>query len=585
MKKPQVISFIIFLALSITYSAHAQKGKKTDIFPKNNNAEKLARYAKEKAETYFIEGMKLYALKDYEESLEKFLKSEENDPKAASIKYQIAKVYFKLENIAKSKEYLSKALELEDTNQYFYDLQIQINFIEGNTNGVIATINKLINTVEDIGQDYYFDLASAHIQKADYKSALNVFQSIEEKFGFTDRLLDLQQRCYISLGEEDKAIELGEKLVEDFPENKEYLNAHIQMLTSLEKYEEAEKWLNIYSERFEVNGNWHLLIARIYDAQKKEQEFVKNAKIAFQDGSIPFDKKIHLVIKYLPYDGKQTYTSSVGKELTKIIYENHPEEAKASELYAEFLLFENSFKEARDIYLSSLKVDENNFNVWQKVIELDIELQAFDLLLDHTDQALIVYPNQPFFHLFNGLANQAKGDFDMAVDALEQAEMLSLDTDNLFKVQLYTQLGDAYQNVGEYEKSNKAYDQALKIDDNNAYVLNNYSYYLSLRNENLEKAREMGKKLISLVPNNPSYLDTYGWVLFMSELYAEARSYLEKAASASPNNSVIVEHYGDALYKLGEVDQAITQWQKAKQIGGNHSKDLDRKLAERKLID
>ena len=587
-KMPKIfaIIFLVFCGSIIAYAQEKPK-KKKDIFPKGkkDDAERIARYAKEKAESYFIEGMKFYSLKDYNEALDEFIKSEDADPKAASIKFQIAKTHYMLEDFEQSKKYLEKAISLDKSNPFFYDLQIDIYFLERNSTKIIETINSLIDNVENADKNYYFDLASAYIQTSDFKKALSVFQEIESEFGFSDRLIDLQQRCYISLGEEEKAIELGEELLKNSPQNQEYLNTHIQMLTSLKRFEEVEKWLKVYSENFDVTGEWHLLIARIYDAQGKEKEFTKHAEIAFADGSISFDQKIQLVVKYLPYGEKQADKISKGKKLTKIIYETHTEQQKACELYADFLLLENNLIEARDVYLQSLKINANNFNLWQKVVELDTQLGQYEALLDHTDQAIIMFPNQPYFYLFNGLGHQLTNDHEVAVAVLEQAQMLAIDADKTLKVQLYSQLGDVYQHIENFEKSNEAYENALRLDTHNIYVLNNYSYYLSERNENLEKAREMGKKLISLSPENPSYLDTYGWVLYMSELYAEARVYLEKAASVSSGTSVIIEHFGDVLYKLGEIDQAVIQWQKAKQLGGNHSKNLDRKLAERKLID
>ncbi|MDZ7695279.1 MAG: hypothetical protein U5K69_29885 [Balneolaceae bacterium] len=52
------------------------------------------------------------------------------------------------------------------------------------------------------------------------------------------------------------------------------------------------------------------------------------------------------------------------------------------------------------------------------------------------------------------------------------------------------------------------------LDPQNHNVLNNYAYYLSERDEQLEKAEKMALKAIEQVPDNPSYLDTVGWVYY-----------------------------------------------------------------------
>lgn len=60
----------------------------------------------------------------------------------------------------------------------------------------------------------------------------------------------------------------------------------------------------------------------------------------------------------------------------------------------------------------------------------------------------------------------------------------------------------------------KAYDHSLRYDPDNAMVLNNYAYFLSLEGRELEKALTMSSRAIALTDNNPTYLDTHAWVLF-----------------------------------------------------------------------
>lgn len=95
----------------------------------------------------------------------------------------------------------------------------------------------------------------------------------------------------------------------------------------------------------------------------------------------------------------------------------------------------------------------------------------------------------------------------------------------------------------------------------------------------------MGKFLVTLEPDNDTYLDTYGWVLFVNGDYKEAKEYLEKAASTSKSADVI-SHYGDVLFKLGQKEKAIEQWKKALELGGSeNSKLLERKIEAEKLVD
>ena len=143
-------------------------------------------------------------------------------------------------------------------------------------------------------------------------------------------------------------------------------------------------------------------------------------------------------------------------------------------------------------------------------------------------------------------------------------------------------LGDAYNGLKEYSLSDKAYEDALTADPNNSLILNNYSYYLAIRKENLDKAEKMSALLIKNNPTNASFLDTYAWVLFMKSNYREAKKVIEKAI-AGEATATHFEHYGDILFQLNDVNEAVAQWQKARALRGNNNEQLDKKIENRKL--
>ena len=84
-------------------------------------------------------------------------------------------------------------------------------------------------------------------------------------------------------------------------------------------------------------------------------------------------------------------------------------------------------------------------------------------------------------------------------------------------------------------------------------------------------------------PLNPTYLDTYGCILFEQVSYIMSNIYIEKAIEYEDEPSAdVYEHYGDVLFKTGEENKAIEQWKKARELGGD-SKTLKRKIRRGKL--
>ncbi len=151
-------------------------------------------------------------------------------------------------------------------------------------------------------------------------------------------------------------------------------------------------------------------------------------------------------------------------------------------------------------------------------------------------------------------------------------------------LEYYSNLGNAYNAIKNYVKSDKAFDDALKVNPDDASVLNNYAYFLSLRKEKLEKAEKFSRRSNELSPNNRSYIDTYGWILYQLGKYSEAEAWLSRAAKMGAKSAVLIEHYGDVLYKLGKTEEALTNWKEAKALGGG-SEFLDKKIADKKLND
>jgi tetratricopeptide (TPR) repeat protein len=259
-----------------------------------------------------------------------------------------------------------------------------------------------------------------------------------------------------------------------------------------------------------------------------------------------------------------------------------PKEAKSYAVAGDVQTLTNRKKDARDTYLKALRYDNSKFQIWQQVVLIDAELNQTDSLLIHTDRALELFPNQSSLWFYNGVANLLKKQPQKGVKALEYGRKLVVNNPELLG-QFDAQLGDAYHELKQYEKSDAAYEAALVSDPNNVGVLNNYSYFLSLRGEKLEKAKQMSGKVVKQFPDNDTYLDTYAWVLYKMKDYAGAKTSLERALLTTKDASVI-EHYGDVLYQLGEKDKAVAQWQRARKTGVA-SDLLERKLKDRKLYE
>lgn len=270
--------------------------------------------------------------------------------------------------------------------------------------------------------------------------------------------------------------------------------------------------------------------------------------------------------------------------LTKELIKQSPNEAKGYVVLGDLQMKKGEMATARDNYVKSTLYDKSVFEVWLAIVELDAKLNHIDSLAKHSEEAIEYFPNQSFFWYHNGFANFAKKDYQKAISSLEEARNLAVDNPELAK-HVNALMGDTYNELKKYAKSDEAYEAVLKTDPDYEHVLNNYSYYLSLRKDKLSRAVQLSSHLTDKFGDNATYLDTHAWVLYTMKEYQKSREFLERAIKQSTGVSgTIIEHYGDVLYQLGEKDKAIEQWKKARQMGEN-STNIDKKIQSGQLIE
>lgn len=89
------------------------------------------------------------------------------------------------------------------------------------------------------------------------------------------------------------------------------------------------------------------------------------------------------------------------------------------------------------------------------------------------------------------------------------------------------------------------YDRILEINPYHLMVLNNYAYHLATHKGDLKEAERMSAITIREEPDNPVYLDTYGWILHLQGQDELALFYLNRAKWNSGSDEVkeeIIKH-------------------------------------------
>jgi tetratricopeptide (TPR) repeat protein len=247
---------------------------------------------------------------------------------------------------------------------------------------------------------------------------------------------------------------------------------------------------------------------------------------------------------------------------------------------------DKKLKAAKENYLKALALDNSKLPIWSQLIFIESELQDIEGLLRDSKAAIELFPNQPLFYYFYAATNLQNKNFEEAVVYLTLGKDYVVANPPLL-TQFYSSLGDAHNGLKSYEKSDAAYENALKIDPKNIYVLNNYAYYLSLRGENLARAEALSLRSNELEPNQANYQDTYAWILYKQGKFVQAKEWLEKALeNGGEKSTTILEHLGDAHASLNNMEKALEFWNQAKLLDNNQGSELlNKKIRDKKLYE
>ncbi|UTA68467.1 tetratricopeptide repeat protein [Emticicia sp. 21SJ11W-3] len=570
-------SIIYWALLLLPFAGTAQKTKKVDA---GTISEKELQ-----AEAIFTDGMKFFIAETYDKALTHFKKAAEMNPASPGATFMIAKSYLATNDIVNATIYSEKATKLDEENKFYRKFLAEIYIKQKRFKEAAAVYEKLADRFpRDI--DNYLELSNAYIAQEKYSDAIDVYNKIEKTIGMSEEITHQKQLIYLKQNKLEKAIEEGDKLIASEPTEPEYVVQQAQILISNQRYDQALKMLETTLKHNPDFAEAHILLAEIYrkkgDLDKTSQEL----QVAFSNKNLSSDVKFKILSSYMLMleDDKNEKTTESLINLTRALIKQAPDEAKAYVVLGDLLMKKGDLAGARDSYVQSTGLEKSIIEVWMAIVEIDSRLNETDNLARHSEEAIEYFPNQALFWYHNGVANFAKKDYDKAITSLEEARNLALDNKELVKF-VNGLLGDAYNEVKKYSKSDDAYEAALKIDPNDEHVLNNYAYYLSLRKDKLNRALEMSTRLIEKAGNNATYLDTHAWVLYVMKDFRRSREILERAIKQ--NNEVsgtIIEHYGDVLYQLGEKDKAIEQWKKARQLGEN-SANIDKKIQSGQLIE
>ena len=495
-----------------------------------------------------------------------------SDPNYAVAYYELGGMFYVAGMMDSAAFYTESAYRLSPKNVW-YKLQLADIYKKIQRLNDAAKVSEELVAEHPEVLEYYYELAKVYLANKKVEEAIDVFDRLEKRVGVSEEVSLQKQRLWEMMNRPDKAIKEIEQLAKAYPNDKKYNSILAELFMSKKDYDKAYDY---YKKVLDIDPNdeyIHVSLANYYKLTNQPQKAYEELKKGFLTEGLSAKEKTQILTSF--YTAEEFYGnySKYAYELVDIIMENNPDSLSLSLFYGDVLMRQGKYKEAAYQLNNYIKMDSSEFDIWEALLMCESEIENNDdRLLNLCGRVINLFPTHPLPYYLKGFITYQRKDYKEAIEVLKEGEMWVGSNQHLAP-EFWAILGECFYRINDYESCYKYYDKYLENKPNEVGILNNYAYYLSERNEKLEKAERMSKITIEAEPKNSTFLDTYGWIMFKMGRYKDAETYLRRAIDNDKDpSSTLFEHYGDTMYKLGKYAEAKKYWQKALDINNEDIK-------------
>ena len=521
---------------------------------------------------FFNEALKNRLQGDYNKSVEMYINCLKIDDTSAAVPYEIAKILYGSNDLENANKFINMALANDnDSNKFYIELAVDIKVALQKYNELLPLVDKLIKS-EPYDVQAYLLASKIATEIKKYDLAINYLESVPDAELYEDYILPSKYDILMKSGKQKKAYKLIYQKYKKNPKSAKYNFYMSDYSFRTLKNQDGIGYLKIATEC--PDGDiYNFDMANIMLKLNYIESFKVYSMAGFSSPNISSDVKFNKLVSSL--QSKDVPLSDADKHLFytaafDTLIAQYPDNEQFYLLYAEFCSAENNINKSIMLYEKLHSISSLSSEAWRDFLFKLSYVERYDDVLTYSTEALLTYPDEPILLLLQGDSYVIKEQYANAIKPLKHSYSLlsSISNSNVnnLKVSVMNALATAYFYTDSASSAYAYFEEILNIDQYDVSALNNYSYYLSLKKENLDYAEQMARKANDIRPGNPTFLDTYAWVLYQKKNYSEALFIIERAIdliNKDKNNSEIYDHYGDILYMNNNAEKAIDYWRKS----------------------
>ncbi len=533
----------------------------------------------------FMDALKENLIGNSKEAEVLFTRFIEAAPQEADGYYELAKIQIKNNEMVKAIQNIKTAIKLDTGNKWYVEFYANLLAANNKFDEAASLFTNLASKYKP-NEEYLLKSSLLYQKSKNYPKAIIDIEKLISIRGPEEELLLKLSQVYQKNNDLDNAANCYKRLISAYPEEGRYYALLAEFYFKHQQEDKAKAIFLEAEQKFPDDISLLLGLASYYKQQKDTEMYFNYLNKAIDNDKIDPSTQITLLATYFSDLVKDSSSRVKATSLIEKLLKKNDANATMYAIYGDLLGMQNRNEEAQNALKKSITLDPNNFNVWQQFLFGYAQKKDADTLIQYAQKALELYPSAAIFYYLKGIGYLYKEDYTQSVEAIQNAIEYQPEDNKALLAEMHASLGEAYNSKKEYQKSEEQYEKALGLDTTNASTLNNYAYYLSLRKSQLDKAEKYATMALRLRPDEATFLDTYGWVLYQQGNYSKAKEYIEKAIqlSTAGADATLVEHLGDIYYKLGQKEKALEQWQKAQKLEPDNTL-LQQKVKLQKLND
>lgn len=513
------------------------------------------------ADDTFIEGIKNFNINDYSTAQLLFQQTIDKDPDNDAAYYYLGLTYYMQKDFENAEVYLKKANEI-DQNNFWY--RIRLAQFYSDTDRIEVALSLYQELVKDYPakSSLYYEIIDLYTNDRQIDKALETLDKIESLRGENEATGSARYELLNMQGKYDEAATFLEKFYKTYPSPR---TAFVLGDIFKSKYIDSTA-IRYYNDALNMDPAYtpaNFGLAEVYRIKRNFPLFFKNINVFLSSPDMSLQMKTGYMNEVVMNPQfVQAFMPQVDTMVTNII-NAHPGDSTALFFAASYYLRSERVELGKALYLENLHNNPSDLRSNMEYISLLYYLKEWPELISQVNSSLGFFPGDNSLKEILAIGYWQNKEIDKAIETyLSMIKTLSKNSPELMTC--YSALGDLYHEKGVSKKSYSYYDKALKINSEYNPVLNNYAYYLSLEMKDLKKAAQMSKKTILSEPDNPTYLDTYAWILHLMGENVEAKKHFKHAMLyGGKDDADILDHYAEVLFALNEYDLAFIYWEQA----------------------